>query len=183
MIKPIMTRLIFLLPLMTLCLQSNAQQASSGVNLIEKVCQQSEKKDLCISSLNSIPDGPKSKDLTGLELVAIKVASEHAQDTWGKINKLLSDSTLEPTVQQNLADCSDQYLDAVEQLDDSIAALLANAYSDVRVWVEAAISDASLCEKATQQLSSKSAEIYTRSNTVVSMLNNILVVNKQLAGK
>ena len=181
-----MTRLIFLLPLMTLCLitlQSNAQKASSGVNLIEKVCQQSDKKDLCISSLKSIPDGPKSKDLTGLELVAIKVASEHAQDTWGKINKLLNDSTLEPTVQQNLADCSDQYLDAVEQLEASIAALLANAYSDVRDWVEAAISDASLCEKAMQQHTSKSAEIYSRSNTVVSMLNNILVINKQLAGK
>lgn len=155
--------------------------AQPGVPLIQKVCQKSDIKDLCVSSLNSNPDGPKSKDFIGLELVAIRVASKHAQDTWGVANTALKNNTLEPVVEQDLSDCVERYLDVVQQLDDCIAALLANAYGDVSTWVDAAVADAVVCEKTLKSRPGKPGEIASRSRTLLSMLNNVKLINKQLA--
>ncbi|KAJ0112471.1 hypothetical protein Patl1_00972 [Pistacia atlantica] len=58
-------------------------------------------------------------------------------------------------LESNNSTQNDNYMDASEQLDDSVAALTANAYKDVRVWVQVAISDAQSCEQGYTTTSGK----------------------------
>ncbi|GAV62749.1 PMEI domain-containing protein [Cephalotus follicularis] len=182
--KPI-DNFLFLLPLL-LCfsflpLLTNANEGT-GTKLITEVCKDTTDKDFCVSTFESAPD-IEQEDITGLTLIALKLASKNASDTSALIKKMLADTTLDPVIEQCLADCKDHYLDAAEQLDDSIAALLANAYSDVHAWVTTAITDANTCEDGFKQHPGKESVLSGRNSIVVQLCNNALAFNNRLAQK
>ncbi|EXB33523.1 Putative invertase inhibitor [Morus notabilis] len=142
----------FLLLFITLYISYSPQQAvahghQSHANNLEKACQHAGHKDSCISMLQSDPNS-HSSDVKGLTLIALRLASSNASDISEHIKVLLNDSSLDPAVQDGLSECLEYYLDAAEQLDDSVAALLANAYKDVEAWVNVAIIDAASCDSA-----------------------------------
>ncbi|CAK9322269.1 unnamed protein product [Citrullus colocynthis] len=117
-----------------------------GLRMIEHMCAQTDYKDLCITSLTSDPNSFPA-DKLGLALVALRLASSNASDISESIKVMFNDTSLnEPAVQQGLFDCLDAYLNASQQLDASIAAIIAKAYGDVEKWVNAAIADARTCE-------------------------------------
>lgn len=155
------------------------QNNATGANLIATACQHSGQRDLCITSLESDPN-THDADLTGLALIALRLASSNASDISEFAKVLFKDSTLEPSVQDGAGECLDHYLDAAEQLDDSIAALLAKAYKDVDVWVKVAIGDADQCDTA---LKGKESTMGPKNEVFRQLCNNALAITKVLAEK
>lgn len=90
--------------------------------------------------------------------------------------------SLESVVQQGLIDCMDLYQDAVDQVDDSIAALEADAFTDVHTCVDAALSDAVACQEAFIQRPNADANLTLDKGIFIRLCKNVLAVNKQLAG-
>ncbi|KAG6778552.1 hypothetical protein POTOM_014889 [Populus tomentosa] len=132
--------------------------------------------------LESNPDS-KQANLQQLGIIALNLASTNATNTSSYIKTtLLSNKTLGPVNEQALEDCSDQYLDAIQQLDDSLAALLANATNDVRTWVRAAVADVESCENGFKKKVPGQHMLLSSRNAVFRQLcNNVLVINKLLS--
>lgn len=192
MMKPIssflsllpLTLCLFLLPYLNVAQHTNAatSNARSATNLIKMVCEHSAHKQFCISSLESDPNSQTS-DITGLAVIALKLASSSAANTTAQIKKLLSDPNLDPFVEQCLSDCSEHYLDAVDQIDDSLAALSVNAYHDIDTWVNAAIADAVSCEEGFKDQPGHPLVLTHNNKALRQLCNNALVIAKLLPAK
>lgn len=145
--------------------------------LLDTACQHAGHKKFCVSTLESDPN-IHGADLTGLGLIALRQASSNASDIAEHIKTLLNDTSLDPEVQDGVAECLEHYLDAAEQLDDSIAALLSKAYKDVEAWVNVAATDAISCDAA---LSGGHESVLGEKNEVFRWLcDNALAINKVL---
>ena len=118
--------------------------------LIRQACAHTAHKGLCVDTLAADPISQGTANQTGLALVALRVASQNASDITELIKASVNDPSLAPAVQQGLSDCMDNYVDAAEQLDDSLAALLAGAHDDLSTWVNVAIADSDSCQKSIQ---------------------------------
>lgn len=189
------TSIIFLFSL-TLCLalqplvivavetQNTTQNGAQQGGLLEKVCKQSTDEELCFSSFKKHPESAKTHDLTSLGMIALNITSSNASSILEYIEFLQKKSGLGPVVEQRLDDCTNNYMDATEQLDDSVAGLMANSYKDVRVWVQVAITDAWTCENGYTKSSGKSSWVLTHYNNVFRKLcHNVLLIIKLLEEK
>ncbi|KAJ6426792.1 hypothetical protein OIU84_022393 [Salix udensis] len=115
-------------------------------------------------------------------IIALTLASSKAAETSQYIKTLLLNKTLDPVVDQALSDCSDQYLDAVQQLGDASSELLEDGRKDVRASVKAGIAAAQSCENGFKE--SSGSEILVSRNAMFRQLcNNVLVINKLLEEK
>jgi len=170
--------------LCTLCLPLFPQEIAARprnivTKTIKQVCAHTAHKDLCVSTRAADPSSQQANQ-TGLALVALRVASTNASDITEHIKVSVSDMSLEPAVQQGLSDCMDNYVDAAEQLDDSVAALLAGAYHDLSTWVNVAIADANSCESSIKGLKTG----MSKKNVLFQQLcENALAITKAVVGK
>lgn len=155
---------------------------TGAASLVEKVCQHSHNKENCIETFASNPDS-KTASLRQLGLIALKIAAQNATNTSLYIQKLLNNQSLEAGLQQSLSDCLDNYIDANDQLDDSVAAVLANADQDVRTWINAAIADIKSCEDGFAQNGGNPAVLKKRNSSFRQLCNNVLAINKLLIRK
>ncbi|GMY16959.1 putative invertase inhibitor [Fagus crenata] len=172
--------------LSTLCLsfvphQIVAANQPHSTNLIEHACQDTNHhKELCISSLKSDPASQQA-DLEGLAIIAIKLAYENATAIADNILVLSNNNTdTEPSEEQGLDQCMDNYLDAVDQLENAIYAFSKNAYKDVHTWVKAAVADADSCEAAFE---GRKSEITRKNKIFRQLVNNTLAILKVLTEK
>lgn len=117
----------------------------TGLTLIAQVCKKATNKDLCSSRLTADP-GTKNADLTKLTLISIRLATFSAIDTSGFIAEMQKDKSLDLAVSHCYSDCFDNYSGAVEQLDDSLAALIAKKYVDVKKRIQTAYLFEDACE-------------------------------------
>uniref|UniRef100_A0A2N9IB23 Pectinesterase inhibitor domain-containing protein n=1 Tax=Fagus sylvatica TaxID=28930 RepID=A0A2N9IB23_FAGSY len=137
-------------------------------------------KELCISSLKSDPASQQA-DLEGLAIIAIKLAYENATAIADNILVLSNSNTdTEPSEEQGLDQCMDNYLDAVDQLENAIYAFSKNAYKDVHTWVKAAVADADSCEAAFE---GRKSEITHKNKIFRQFVNNTLAILKVLTEK
>ncbi|KAK9146973.1 hypothetical protein Sjap_006876 [Stephania japonica] len=156
-----------------------AAEASTGSDLVSKVCIEVPFKDLCISNLGSHPNS-KQLDLAGLGSLALKIAMETAANTSVKIGELLEKSP-DSFEGQCLSDCAENFLDATDQLEDSIAALDSKGYSDVGTWVHAAIADAESCARGFNEQPGSPSPLADISNIFHRQCRNALAINKLLS--
>merc|ERR1712034_282376 len=138
--KPITSFVLFSFTL-SLTLSLLASVAKADTNLIDKVCARTHNKNSCVAVFESNPDS-KQADLKQLGIIALTLASSKATETSQYIKTLLLNKTLDPVIDQALSDCSDQYLDAIQQLGDASSDLLEDGTKDVRTSVKAAIAAA-----------------------------------------
>ncbi|KAJ6292409.1 hypothetical protein OIU78_024561 [Salix suchowensis] len=178
--KPVTSFLLFSATL-SLTFSFHLSIANGSSNLIQQVCAETHNKVNCVASLESNPDSKKA-NLQQLGIIALNLASSNATSTSSYIKTtLLSNKTLNPVTEQALEDCSDQYMDAIQQLDDSLPALLANATNDVRAWVRTAIADVESCENGFKKNIPGEQMLLSLRNAVFRQLcNNVLVINKLL---
>ncbi|KAK4793701.1 hypothetical protein SAY86_024136 [Trapa natans] len=156
--------------------QAVAPSPAVGAGLLAKVCGLCKNRNLCLSSLGADPNA-QGADLSGLTLISIRVATANATNTSAYIRRMLNDTSLEPAVQQALNDCADSYNDAVQQLDDSLAALTVRNYADLRKWVKTAVKEVDSCGGAFMELgSADKLGVANRSRTVKHLCNNALTV-------
>ncbi|KAF8038848.1 hypothetical protein BT93_B1410 [Corymbia citriodora subsp. variegata] len=112
--------------------------------MIRQVCEHTLNKKLCRSVLES--GGPAS-GLQDLARIALRAAMANASAIFARISDLASEAGPDPFVRQCLADCADDYQDAMDQIEDSLAALDSRGYDDMSAWVGAAMNDADSCEE------------------------------------
>ncbi|PON65863.1 Pectinesterase inhibitor domain containing protein [Parasponia andersonii] len=163
-------------PKHTVAHQDNKNQTITA--LLSTACKHAEHKDFCVSMLVSDPN-IHDADLKGLGLIALRQASSNASDISEYVKTLLNDSSLDPAVQDGVSECLEHYLDAAEQLDDSVAALLADAHKDVDAWIGVALTDSISCDAA---LSEGHESVLGGKNEVFRQLcDNALAINKVLS--
>ncbi|XAR58415.1 Pectinesterase [Bertholletia excelsa] len=158
---------------------TDAPATTAGSPLIEKACNGSQYKDLCISTLNS-DQGSKTTDLKGLAFISLKNAVKNASDTAVKIKKLLSGKGPGPSVDDGLLSCEKEYNDIVDQIDDSINALVSGAFDDVNNWLEAALADIETCD---ENLGDKVVDITHRNEILRQLCSNCLSIVNVLSHK
>ncbi|XP_030532822.2 putative invertase inhibitor [Rhodamnia argentea] len=158
---------------LTLALSINAQTSSS--DLISQVCEHAPRKGFCQSALRSDPRSEKA-DTAGLAAVALRLAASNATDNAAFIGRMLGGGaggdggSLDPAVEQCLSDCADQYADAVEQMEASIAAASTGDYDGLRPWVKAAIADAESCEEGFRMEAGADQMVMSHRNKVFKLL-------------
>ncbi|KAL1189476.1 Pectinesterase inhibitor [Cardamine amara subsp. amara] len=165
--------------LCTILLFSVVGNADSG--MISDLCNHSGDPKLCISSIESRPESGEFAGTTKqIEIIAISAASANASATSAYIKEKLSREDLEPATEATLEDCQKNYQDAAEQLDDSISAMLADAHTDVDVWLRAAISAIESCGSALDSRAGNDEELSQRNTIFLKLCKNALMVNKKL---
>ncbi|ESQ29891.1 hypothetical protein EUTSA_v10012280mg [Eutrema salsugineum] len=168
-----------LLFLCIVLLSSLAGNADS--DLISDLCKKTDDPKLCLSSIQSRPEsGEFAATSNQIEIIAISAVSANASATSAYIKEKLSREDLEPATEDTLEDCQKNYQDAVEQLDDSISAMIADAHADVDVWLNAAISAVESCGNALESRAGNDVELSQRNEVFLKLCKNALVINKML---
>ncbi|KAI4378062.1 hypothetical protein MLD38_015600 [Melastoma candidum] len=111
--------------------------------LIAQACTHTPDRDLCLSTLRTAPEG---SDLRGLTMAALKVANANASAVYNHISGVLKAAT-NSYEKQCLTECYDNYQDAMDQIEDSLAALETRGYDDILAWIASAMNDADSCEE------------------------------------
>ncbi|EOA21961.1 hypothetical protein CARUB_v10002460mg [Capsella rubella] len=133
-------------------------------------------KAFCVASLTSRPEAATAT-APKLGVIALSIASSNASDTSFYIKAKLKQKNLEPALEDTLDDCSKNYLDAVAQLDDSLAALMQNSFIDVDIWLNTAISDGESCENALNDRAGNDAELARRNTNLLKLCKDALLIN------
>lgn len=168
-----------LLLLCIILLSSVAGNAYS--NLISDLCKHCDDPKLCLSSIHTrLESGEFAGTTNQIEIIAISAASTNASATSAYIKEKLSREDLEPATEVTLEDCQKNYQDAVENLEDSVSAMLAVAHVDVDVWLRAAISAVESCENALESRVANDAELSRQNVVFLKLCKNALVINKIL---
>ena len=147
-------------------------------NLIDQACGYTSYQSLCISTLQSDSEAKSAKDLLTIAKVALKHTGNKAGEINGEITRLQG-SAKDEGLKQALSDCTENYGDAIDQIQDSTAALGKKKYSDVNTWVSAAMNDADSCEQGFQDQSVKSP-ISASSTTFNQLSSNVLAITNHL---
>lgn len=159
--------------------QVAAEKPSKSTNLIEHACNRSLHKDLCVNTLNSQPTS-KDADLKGLASIAVALAYKNATKILDGLHSLgnnITGADQPASILQGVEECKDYYLDASEQLENTIAALSQKAYNDVNTWLKVAVTDADSCDAAFQ---GQKSEMSHKNRVFRQLVNNALTVVKVL---
>ncbi|XP_027349400.1 pectinesterase inhibitor [Abrus precatorius] len=159
--------------------QTTAAEECRGKELINKVCQKSDSKDLCTEVLSSDPIRSPNANLKDLAIISLKIAARNASSILNDAKMLIDDANLDPDVQQGLADCKENILDAESQLEDTIAALLVGSDADAQVWLKAALAAITTCDDSIPG----DDDILSVKSHVFRKLCNIAVAISMLMGK
>lgn len=100
-----------------------------------------------ISSINLSNNLPNAEvvHLQKLSRTSIKNASLKGSYIQDKVSQWLMENKEDEFVQQRLFDCSKNYEDAVEKLEDSIVAIDNKCYEDAKKWTETALNVVETC--------------------------------------
>ncbi|XP_020231784.1 pectinesterase inhibitor [Cajanus cajan] len=168
---------------MVLCATALAHQTyaqeTKGKELINKVCTISPNRDLCVNVLSSDPNRSPDADLKDLAIISLRVAAKNASGMLTDAKRLINDASLNPNIQQGLADCKETILDAESQLEDTIAALLVNSNTDAQVWLKAALAAIDTCDASIPG----DDDILSVKSTVLRKLCNIAISINGLMNK
>lgn len=152
--------------------------------LLTETCKKVKNKDLCLSSLGAEHATQDAKDVAALVLIAINVATNHGANNSIYVKKqLLDGKILEPTTEQNFEDCSENYEDAMQELDDALAVTLSRDFKQVKIELESAIDDADTCISVLNQRGGKDKELYNRTNHFRQLIRNAYDLAKILSPK
>ncbi|XP_058083890.1 pectinesterase inhibitor-like [Magnolia sinica] len=148
--------------------------------LIQNTCKQTLYNDLCVSSLTSDP-ASSTADLPSLAIIALKLAYASALN----MEKVIEDQskvTTDPFMQQCLSDCTENFLDAIDQVEDSISALDSKGYSDVNTWVTAAMADSESCEEEFKDQPGYQSPFTAQNEEFQKLCSNALAITNLLSG-
>lgn len=160
-------------------LNNSTKNATSS--LIEKACSGSRNKAFCLSVLKSDP-GSKTADLKGLAFIALQAASKNATKTSVKIQLWLNDTEAEPALDDALRACDQAYIDVVDQIGDSVNALVSGANGDVQTWMKAAVADIDTCDGGVKGLTvTHAVELTKKNRTLRQLCNTALGIVRVLA--
>ncbi|KDP23455.1 hypothetical protein JCGZ_23288 [Jatropha curcas] len=121
-----------------LAMVSSSHQASV---LVTQSCQKTLYKDFCLSALGSV----QATDLQSLTKAALNIESSKGTGILKLTADLIKKSS-DPVLKSALTDCSEDYDNALDEIKDSLRAIEAKSYGDVKTWVSAAMTYSGSCE-------------------------------------
>ncbi|KAK7354686.1 hypothetical protein VNO80_20153 [Phaseolus coccineus] len=137
---------VLVLCVATMAHQGTAQGTLKGNSLIKNVCTTSPNRDLCVQVLSSDKLRSPNANMKDLAIISLRVAATNASGILSEAKTLIDDDNLSPDVQQGLADCKENILDAESQLEDSIAALMIDSQAETPLWLKAALAAIDTCD-------------------------------------
>ena len=143
-------------------------------DLVTSTCDKTLYKDYCKSVLGSA----SASDLAGLTKFALNAASSKVTEIHSEIKKL-SSSASDAAVKQILTDCSTNYGDAADQIVQSTAAVATKGFSDINIWMSAAMTSGDTCEQGFTE--KKVTSPLTSLNTQFKQLCSIILTMSNLA--
>ncbi|KAK7392295.1 hypothetical protein VNO78_20729 [Psophocarpus tetragonolobus] len=155
--------------------QSGAQE-ESGMALIQKICQERGNNELCVDVLSA---DPRSKNATLVELamIVLKAAAKNASGILTECKTMIDNPDLEPKIQQGLADCKENLLDAESQIQDAVASILSNDKRDAQLWLKAALAAIDTCDDS---IPGDDDILSKRSVTFRQLCNIAVAINKAM---
>ncbi|KAK7356383.1 hypothetical protein VNO80_15654 [Phaseolus coccineus] len=158
--------------------QANAEEQLIGRELIKSVCKTRGNDELCEQVLMSNPISERAT-LEDLAMIVLKAAAENASGILLDAKKMIDDPFVEPTIQQGLADCKENLLDAESQIQDTVASILSNDKLDAQLWLKAALAAIDTCDDSIPG----DDDILSRRSVTFRQLCNIAVaINKKMMG-
>lgn len=158
--------------------QANAEEPLTGKELIQSVCKTRGNDELCEQVLMSDPTSEHA-NLQDLAMIVLKAAAENASGILVDAKKMIDDPFVEPTIQQGLADCKENLLDAESQIQDTVASILSNDKLDAQLWLKAALAAIDTCDDSIPG----DDDILSRRSVTFRQLCNIAVaINKKMMG-
>ncbi|KAK9726337.1 hypothetical protein RND81_05G207000 [Saponaria officinalis] len=144
---------------------------------IEKACNSALHKDSCIKTLKSQP-GSGNADIKTLAFMSLNVTKTYGKTVADWVAQKVEEPELDPEIEQALTDCSDQYTDAMAQLEDSLVAFFANALNDVKTWMSTAMTNANTCEEGLK--GANAGDVMGNKNAIFAQYcaNTLAVVNE-----
>nr|XP_010938360.1 putative invertase inhibitor [Elaeis guineensis] len=176
-------RLFLLLPLCLSLTIVSATATVPGPELIRETCMHTKSHhDLCVAVLSSDPKSNTS-DVRGLLEIALKLTTENLTKTADFVADFLDEAdkkSTEPGLQQCLAYCEDEYIDAVDQLTNAAAALESKVYKDVEKWVAVAITDVKACQQECRDIPGDKRGLTKKNSDIDRLCSITLSINKIL---
>ncbi|TKY52505.1 Pectinesterase inhibitor [Spatholobus suberectus] len=158
--------------------EASAAEESKGKELIENICKERGNRELCVEVLTSDPSSAEA-DLKDLAMISLKAAAENARDILVDAKKMIDNPDLEPSMQQGLADCKENLLDAESQINDAVASILSNNKHDAQLWLKAALAAIDTCDNSIPG----DDDILSKRSVEFRQLCNIAVaINKAMMG-
>ncbi|CAJ1969763.1 unnamed protein product [Sphenostylis stenocarpa] len=149
-----------------------------GEELIKSVCEDRGNKELCVEVLSSDPSSDNAT-LQDLAMISLKTAAENASGILVDAKRMIDDQDLEPGIQQGLADCEENLLDAESQIQDAIASILSNDKRDAQMWLKAALAAIDTCDAS---IPGDDDILSVRSVTFRQLCNIAVDINKHMMG-
>ncbi|XP_078445035.1 pectinesterase inhibitor-like [Wolffia australiana] len=110
------------------------------------LCSKTPFPELCAKTLTEpVTTGA---DLKGKASAAVQAAAASGAATSAYLAARLAGHVDDPLLHQCLSDCADEYVDAVEELEDAAAVVAGGGYADVAARLSAAAADADTCRGA-----------------------------------
>uniref|UniRef100_A0A2N9GTR2 Pectinesterase inhibitor domain-containing protein n=1 Tax=Fagus sylvatica TaxID=28930 RepID=A0A2N9GTR2_FAGSY len=170
---------LFLVILLTIC--PHQILAKEGSDFIVQACDHTLYKALCVKTLQSDPESHAAANIHILAKVVLKHAASEANQILDQITKLHG-QTSDQVIEQCLSDCSENYQDAIDQVEDAQLALESNGYDDLNTWITAAMSDADSCEQGFNDQPGHKSPITDLNNTFSQLCSIVLALTNQLRG-
>ncbi|KAF9604041.1 hypothetical protein IFM89_001401 [Coptis chinensis] len=184
--NPIPTSRFFALQLVTILLIFQSHQfvanntGHKSTDLVTQTCEKTAYKDLCIKTLKSHPASGHAVNVKRFASVIMNAASDHAINMSTRIEEMLNKTT-DSTIQECFSDCSEYYVDATDQLEDSLAALDTNGYKDVKTWLQAAIADVESCQSGFKEQSGHNSTLASENERFSQLCHIALEITNHLA--
>ena len=156
-----------------------SSSSSSDDDLISKTCNQTSYSDVCMATLlisNFTMTTTNNATVHDLAVISINATVAYAADTSAVIAAILNGSA-DHFSEQCLSDCLEQYGDAVDELQESMAALGSCDYETVNAKVSAAMTNSDTCEGGFQD-EGVSSPFTERNELFFKLCSNTLAIVK-----
>ena len=142
---------------------SNLESKQSPLSL-EQICMHTDYPDICLSTIKPLISN--NFDMINVLEAAIKVCSIQIKMT---ITKVAKHAAHNPEIANAVAECRDQYNNAMENLKRAMDALSSRDLGTITVMVSDVMADVSTCESAFEDLKASHSSAMSKTDGLVSI--------------
>ncbi|XP_068660108.1 pectinesterase inhibitor 1-like [Aristolochia californica] len=155
---------------------SNVSPGDAVVGTAMKaICANTDYPDVCetyIKPFNLDAGSINAKTVVGMLL---RACTEQTNAATAEATRLMSDSSISESIKAYVRVCKDTYSDALDNLDDAIAALASGDKNTFNIMVSAAMTDFGSCEDGFEEIEAESP-LSALDDTLKQIASNVLAV-------
>ncbi|XP_064975195.1 pectinesterase inhibitor-like [Musa acuminata AAA Group] len=155
---------------------------SDDTDAISSTCNHTLYFDVCMSTLTSRPSSRRA-DVYGLAAISLDVGITHAKATISYAKSLSKQKGFAGGTYASvcIADCLEEYKEAVQSLRDSTGALRSGSYDTVNALVSGAMTNSDTCESAFGEKPGLQSPLTERNGYFFKLCSNSIAITNLLA--